>query len=94
MFHDGHKAMILNVREKNLRPVWVAIMETDEQPPALERMLEVRKWLTERGIPNIVTMIPPIASVNYGRDVGYEINHVELPDELEAISSTAILGGA
>ena len=38
----------------------------------------------------IITKIPPIESVNYGRNVGYDlIEHIP-PDEIKEISATKI----
>ena len=93
VLHDGHKAMIYRVWEKNKRPVWVQVMDTDEDPPAKDRAVVIQAWLQAKSIPSLVTVIPPIASVNYGRGVGYEINEVHLPAEVEAISATNILNG-
>ena len=38
----------------------------------------------------MVTKIPAIESVNYGRDVGYEINELKPPSEIKKISATKI----
>jgi hypothetical protein len=37
-----------------------------------------------------VIIIPDIASVNYGRGVGYEVNQIEVPDAIAGISATEI----
>lgn len=37
-----------------------------------------------------VIIIPDIASVNYGRGVGYEVNQLQVPDTISAISATEI----
>ena len=37
-----------------------------------------------------VIKIPPIESVNYGRDVGYDLNELIPPDDIKEISATRI----
>jgi len=37
-----------------------------------------------------VIKIPPIESVNYGRDVGYDLNELIPPDDIREISATRI----
>jgi len=38
----------------------------------------------------LVNLVSNITEIFYGRDVGYKINKIELPDEIEAISATKI----
>ena len=38
----------------------------------------------------LISMIPDIESVNYGRGVGYDVIYHEPPKEIEQISGTAI----
>ena len=40
-----------------------------------------------------VVVIPPIESVNYGRDVGYAINELVPPQDIKEISATKIRNG-
>jgi nicotinamide mononucleotide adenylyltransferase len=93
VFHEGHKAMIRKVWEANHRPVLVLVMDTDEEPPACWRVYEITQWLSQEHIEGRATVIPAIASVNYGRGVGYEVNHIRLDPEIESISATKILAG-
>ena len=37
-----------------------------------------------------IQIVPNIVEINYGRDVGYKINKIELPDEIQQISATKI----
>ena len=93
VFHDGHKALIRKVWEQNKRPIMVMVMDTNEEPNPEVRAAAIRAWLLTESIGGIVMVIPPVASVNYGRDVGYEVNQVHLPAEIEDISATKILRG-
>ena len=93
VLHDGHKAMIRKVWETNHRPVMVLVMDTAEEPPAMCRAYEIMAWLDSEKIDGRATVIPAVASVNYGRGVGYEVNRIRLSPELESISATKILAG-
>jgi len=37
-----------------------------------------------------IQIVPNIIEINYGRDVGYKINKIDLPDEIQQISATKI----
>jgi len=65
-------------------------MDTAETPWAEVREALIRIKLTQLGIPCQVQVIPPIASVNYGRDVGYGINYIEVPEQIKEIRGTKI----
>jgi hypothetical protein len=41
----------------------------------------------------LISIIPDIESVNYGRGVGYEVIYHEPPSDIEAISGTKIRQG-
>jgi hypothetical protein len=41
----------------------------------------------------LLSIIPDIESVNYGREVGYDVIYHEPPTEIGAISGTAIRAG-
>jgi len=91
VFHDGHKAMIRKVWEANHRPVLIMVMDTDEYPPPAYRVNEITNWLMYEKMEGKTMVIPPVSSVNYGRKVGYEINHVRLSPRIESISATNII---
>jgi DNA polymerase III delta prime subunit len=40
-----------------------------------------------------IQIVPNIIEINYGRDVGYKINKIDLPDEIQQISATKIRKG-
>lgn len=89
-FHEGHLYIIKKVYEQNKRPILILIMDTAEIPWAEVRATMIRSKLMRNGIDCIVQVIPPIASVNYGRDVGYGINYIEAPEHIKEIRGTKI----
>ena len=97
-FHAGHE-WLFNQQLLKGKKIWIAIRDTelDEKNPKtseqiLEEILQSDYYVNNKD--NIlVSIIPDIESVNYGRGVGYEIiEHV--PDEVTAsISGTKIRNG-
>jgi adenylylsulfate kinase len=93
-FHDGHKKLI----EEGLRrvgQVCIAVRDThgtDDKNPlpfeAIKSRIEAALW-QHRGRVQIV-QLPNIASVFYGRDVGYTVERLILDEETERISATEI----
>lgn len=94
-WHSGHRWLIdqqLNAGKK----VWIAIrdMEPNEKNPftAHEVMMnisnELQSLITEGKI--MITVIPDIESVNFGRGVGYDIVEHVPPTEISEISATKI----
>lgn len=89
-FHLGHETIIKKVWDKNCRPILVLVMETDEVPLPFKRIMTIHDRLAKLDIPHVVRLIPPIASVNYGRKVGYDIQYIEVDEEIQKISGTEI----
>ncbi len=90
-FHRGHHWLIDQKLKQGI-PVLVAVrdMPRDEKNPySTEQIIDVIRRLYA-GQPVEVMAIPDIESINYGRDVGYEVNCFTPPDEIGAISGTAI----
>lgn len=90
IFHNGHLEIIRKVFEKNKRPVLILIMDSEETPTAYTRKCIIEGVLRSEEIPHITMIIPPIASVNWGRNVGYETNYIEVDSEIQKISATSI----
>jgi nicotinamide mononucleotide adenylyltransferase len=94
-WHAGHRWLIdqqLNEGKK----VWIAIrdMEPNEKNPftAHEVLINVTKELfpmVDAGQVRI-SIIPDIASINIGREIGYDIIEHEPPTEIKEISATKI----
>lgn len=97
-WHAGHRWLIDQQLNKG-KNVWLAIRDVplDENNP--KRASEIIKELSEQLSDLIeegklyISIIPDIESVNYGRGVGYEVIYHEPPDDVAAISGTAIRNG-
>ena len=94
-WHKGHEWLINQQLEKG-KNVWVAIRDVpkDENNPksAQEVLKELSNepFFTNNFDKILLSIIPDIESVNYGRAVGYEVIYHEPPKEIEVISGTAI----
>ncbi len=94
-WHKGHEWLI-DQQLKNGKNVWVAIRDvpTDENNPKTSHKV----WLDLLDEPFfiknkdriLVSIIPDIDSVNYGRGVGYDVIYHEPPAEIGNISGTEI----
>ena len=94
-WHAGHRALFERALAKTGQ---VCIMIRDCQgwnnsnPFAIEQVKNfIRKDLDPlyQGQYEII-VVPNIVEIVYGRDVGYRINKIELPDEIQQISGTKI----
>jgi len=94
-WHKGHEWLINQQLEKG-KNCWVAIRDVplDENNPksAQEVLKELSNepFFTNNFDKILLSIIPDIESVNYGRGVGYEVIYHEPPKEIEKISGTAI----
>ena len=90
IFHNGHDHIIRELLKKN-RPVILGVrnVQPDEKNPWTA--VEVKEMLDYRFMHHDdvhVMIVPDIASVEYGRNVGYEVNEIEVTKEIAAISGT------
>jgi hypothetical protein len=94
-WHKGHEWLI-NQQLETGKNCWVAIrnVQKDENNPksAQEVLQELQKepFFTQNWDKILLSIIPDIESVNYGRGVGYDVIYHEPPKEIEQISGTAI----
>ena len=90
--HKGHQAIFNTYLTKN-EPILIAIREvdTDEKNPltALEVASLWNKIYENNDLVRVI-IIPDIASVNYGRGVGYNVVEIEAKSDIQAISATQI----
>jgi phosphopantetheine adenylyltransferase len=97
-WHKGHEWLINQQLTKG-KNVWVAIrdVETDEKNPksAHRVMMDLMEepFFQENIDRILISIIPDIESVNYGRGVGYEVIYHQPPTDIEAISGTGIRQG-
>lgn len=94
-WHKGHEWLINQQLEKG-KNVWVAIRDVplDENNPKTAQQvlkeLSAEPFFMNNFDKILLSIIPDIESVNYGRGVGYEVIYHEPPKEIEKISGTAI----
>ena len=97
-WHKGHEWLINQQLEKG-KNCWVAIrdVQQDEQNPktAHQVLLDLSKepFFIDNSDKILLSIIPDIESVNYGRGVGYEVIYHQPPTDIEAISGTGIRKG-
>jgi hypothetical protein len=94
-WHKGHEWLINQQLTKG-KNCWVAIrdVQTDENNPKsaqeVLQELQTEPFFTNNWDKVMLSIIPDIESVNYGRGVGYDVIYHEPPKEIEQISGTAI----
>lgn len=94
-WHKGHEWLI-NQQLKKGKNCWVAIrdVQIDENNPKSAQQvlkeLQNEPFFTQNWDKILLSIIPDIESVNYGRAVGYEVIYHAPPKEIEEISGTAI----
>ncbi len=94
-WHKGHEWLI-NQQLKKGKNCWVAIrdVQVDENNPKSAQQvlqeLQNEPFFTNNWDKIMLSIIPDIESVNYGRAVGYDVIYHEPPKEIEKISGTAI----
>jgi hypothetical protein len=97
-WHFGHEWLVRQQLDLG-KNVWVAIrdVQVDENNPktAYQVMMDLveEPFFKENSDKILVSIIPDIESVNYGRGVGYEVIYHEPPADVAAISGTAIRSG-
>lgn len=97
-WHKGHEWLLNQQLEKG-KDIWVAIRNVpiDENNPksAQEVMMELveTQFFKDNSHKIQISIIPDIESVNYGRNVGYDVIYHEPPEEISKISGTSIRNG-
>ena len=97
-WHKGHEWLIRQQLD-NGKNVWVAIRDVpeDENNPksAFKVMMDLMEepFFQENIDRILISIIPDIESVNYGRGVGYDVIYHEPPTDIELISGTKIRKG-
>ena len=93
-FHDGHYALFEEIIKKTGQ-VCIQVRDVkgvDDNPFDFET---VKKNIEQRLLPNFknrfkIVLVPNITNISYGRGVGYTIEEVVLPEEIQNISATKI----
>lgn len=90
-FHDGHRWLIRQPLNAG-KSVLLAVRDVERGPNNPKDPVDVVRDLQNEylGEDVRVILIPDIQSVEYGRDVGYEVIEHEPPEDVGAISGTEI----
>lgn len=94
-WHKGHEWLIRQQLDKG-KDIWIAVRDVPEDENNTKSghrvMLDLMEedFIKENIDKILITMIPDIESINYGRAVGYEVNYHQPPKEIEEINGTAI----
>ena len=90
--HVGHQEIFSTYLDKGL-PVLIAVRDTptDENNPLTAEQVKGlwEKVYADNPLVKVI-VIPDIASVNYGRGVGYDVNEIKVSSSIGAISATEI----
>jgi hypothetical protein len=93
-FHDGHYALFEEIIKKTGQACIQIrdVQGVDDNPFDFEI---VKKKIEERLLPKYknrfkIILVPNITNICYGRGVGYKIEEITLPEEIQKISATKI----
>jgi nicotinamide mononucleotide adenylyltransferase len=92
-FHDGHLELFKKILEKTGQVIIMVrdMPKSDNNPFEFE---DIKKRIEEKLKDYVgqfdVIKVPNITNICYGRDVGYKIEEVVLPKEIQEISATKI----
>jgi hypothetical protein len=84
---------IFNTFLREEKPVLIAIRDIEpdsDNPLSASEVKDLWETVYKNNPLVKVIIIPDIVSVNYGRGVGYEVNQLQVPDNIASISATAI----
>jgi nicotinamide mononucleotide adenylyltransferase len=97
-WHKGHRWLIDQQLDKG-KNVWLAIRDVEQNENNPKTAHQVLKDLEIELLDLLhtgkllISIIPDIESVNYGRGVGYEVIYHEPPADIIGISGTSIRNG-
>lgn len=93
-FHDGHRALFEEIVAKTgFVNIMVRDMPRSEKNPLGFYVVADRiraKLDGDHAGRYVVTQAHNISGIYYGRDVGYKVEQIDLPEDIKAISATAI----
>ena len=89
-WHEGHQALKVEAH-KRTDQVLIGVRNThgtsEKDPLPYEEVVEYILRSNEQDS-QLIMKLPNITNIVYGRDVGYKIEHVDLPQEIKNISAT------
>lgn len=90
-WHEGHEAL-KDEAHKRTDQVLVGVRDThgtsEKDPLTYEQVVGYIRQNSERRVGTLILRLPNITNIVYGRDVGYLIEKIELPQEIQNISAT------
>lgn len=90
-FHEGHEYIIRQKLDEGM-PISIAIRLTDRSEKNPYTISSIKESICKifKGDDVHVFSIPDIKEVCFGRDVGYGLKYIDVPDEIKEISGTKI----
>ena len=93
-FHDGHYALFEKI-VKITGQVCIQVRDTKGVGDNPYEFKTVKKNIEEKLLPKYknrfkVILVPNVTNICYGREVGYKIEEVVLPEKIQRISATKI----
>ena len=92
-FHNGHKFIVDQALAAGKKVV-IGLRDTpisDSDPYSYEQRAEMIRRVYGDKVG--VMLFPDIESINVGRGVGYDVNYIEAPKNVQAISATKVRNG-
>jgi adenylylsulfate kinase len=89
-WHEGHQ-MLRDKAAERTEQVLIGVRNTyntSEKDPLPYGMVEKLIFAQNPEYVNLIKRLPNITNIVYGRDVGYKIEQIELPEDIQAISAT------
>jgi hypothetical protein len=89
-WHEGHQ-MLRDRAAERTDQVLIGVRNTyntSEKDPLPYDMVEKLIHDKNSGYVNLIKRLPNITNIVYGRDVGYKIEQIDLPADIQAISAT------
>ncbi len=89
-WHEGHQMLRDRAAERTAQ-VFIGVRNTyntSEKDPLPYDVVETLIVDKNSGHVNLVKRLPNITNIIYGRDVGYKIEQIDLPADIQAISAT------
>lgn len=93
-FHDGHRALILE-GIRRVGQACIAVRDThgtnEKNPYVFEQVrARIETAMADQRGRFVVVSLPNVTNVFYGRDVGYQIERLDLGSDVHAISATQV----
>ena len=89
-FHKGHLS-IMEQKLEEKKPLLILVRDTHyDIYPAKMRKRMIEAAMAKLKADAKVEIIDDIESVNYGRGVGYEVNELQVPENIKRISATEV----